>query len=331
MDIELHSTGSQPKSAELRWLIRRTIRAAGMSLALGALGTPALAQQAPTPGASTADPSPSAAAAQLQEVVVTGTMIRGAQAPVGASLTTIGPTQIAETGAQTVQQVLENSPLITGFGSPAQGSQGSFDNAGTYAPTIHGLGSSASNGTLVLVDGERMVLSGITHTLSDPNVIAPLMVESIQVLPNGASSTYGSDAVAGVINVITRKSFKGFEATGQYGFANGYNSENGGLLWGDSFGNTSLMVSLNYEQRSALGYSERPFSADSNFTAKGGGNFDNFDCSPATAQVKSSFYPYPYTNGPATVASQMTRSPSLTTRSAPIGSLCGRASAIEES
>lgn len=303
MDIELHSTGNQPNSAELRWLIRRTIRAAGVSLALGALGAPALAQQAPTPAASTANSPQSAAAAQLQEVVVTGTMIRGEQAPVGASLTTIGPTQIAETGAQTVQQVLENSPLITGFGSPAQGSQGSFDNAGTFAPTIHGLGSSASNGTLVLVDGQRMVLSGITHTLSDPNVIAPLMVESIQVLPNGASSTYGSDAVAGVINVITRKSFTGLEATGQYGFANGYNSENGGILWGDSFGNTSVMASLNYEQRSALGYSERPFSADSNFTAEGGGNFDNFDCSPATAQVKSSFYPYPYTNGPAAAAS----------------------------
>ena len=298
MDIESHCAANLTKSAEPRWLIRRTIRAAGMSLALGALGAPAFAQQVAAPAASSAaDPAPRAANAQLQEVVVTGTMIRGAQAPVGASLTTIGQTKIAETGAQTVQQALENSPLITGFGSPAQGGQGSFDNAGTFAPTIHGLGASASNGTLVLVDGQRMVLGGVTHTLSDPNIVSPLMVESIQVLPNGASSTYGSDAVAGVINIITRKSFKGFEATGQYGFANDYNSENGGLLWGDNFGNTSVMASLNYEQRSALGYSERPFSADSNFTAKGGNNFDNFDCSPAAAQVKGAFYLYPYTNG----------------------------------
>jgi iron complex outermembrane recepter protein len=302
VDIELSSAANLPKSAELRWLIRRTIRAAGMSLALGALGAPALAQQASPAAVGATDAPRGAAAAQLQEVVVTGTMIRGAQAPVGASLTTIGQTQIAETGAQTVQQVLENSPLITGFGSPAQGSQGSFDNAGTYAPTIHGLGASASNGTLVLVDGQRIVLSGITHTLSDPNIVAPLMVENIQVLPNGASSTYGSDAVAGVINIVTRKSFKGFEATGQYGFVHGYNSENGGLLWGDNFGDTSVMASLNYEQRSALEYPERPFSANSNFTNIGGGNFNNFSCSPATAQVKSTFYLYPYTNGPATVA-----------------------------
>ena len=131
MDIELNPATNLPKTAALHWLIRRTIRAAGMSLALGALA-PAFAQLAPAPAASATDPPQSAAAAQLQEVVVTGTMIRATQAPVGASLTTIGQTQIAETGAQTVQQVLENSPLITGFGSPAQGSQGSFDNAGTY-------------------------------------------------------------------------------------------------------------------------------------------------------------------------------------------------------
>jgi iron complex outermembrane receptor protein len=300
--ISPNSGIDRPKSAELHWLIRRTLRAAGMSLALGALAGPAFGQQATVPAsADTRDPPPGAAAAQLQEVVVTGTMIRGS-APVGTSLITIGPQQIAETGAQTVQQVLENSPVITGFGSPAQGSQGSFDNAGTYAPTIHGLGASASNGTLVLVDGQRIVPGGVTHTLSDPNIIAPLMIESIQVLPNGASSTYGSDAVAGVINVVTRRNFKGFEATGQYSLANGYHSENGGLLWGDHFGNTSVMASLNYEQRSALGYSERPFSADGNYTSRGGANFDSFNCSPASVEVKGGFYLYPYTNGPAKVA-----------------------------
>jgi len=296
----LNSTIRRPQLADLHSLVRRTVRAAGMSLALGALAAPALAQQAPANATATgADSSSSAASAQLQEVVVTGTMIRGVQAPVGASLITIGPQNFAETGAQTVQQALENNPAITGFGSPAQGSQGSFDAAGTYAPTIHGLGASASNGTLVLVDGERMVLGGITHTLADPNVIAPLMIQNIQILPNGASSTYGSDAVAGVINIITRKNFNGFEATGQYGFADGYNEESGGVLWGTHFGDTSVMASLNFEQRSSLGYSQRAFSRDANYTSKGGADFDNYSCSPATAQVGKTFYLYPYTNGPA--------------------------------
>jgi iron complex outermembrane receptor protein len=308
VNIEPSPVINRGKSAELHWLIRRTLRAAGVSLALGAIAAPALAQQAPAqqvpaPAASNGSgESQSAQAAQLQEVVVTGTMIRGVQAPVGASLIAIGPQNFAETGAQTVQQALENNPVITGFGSPAQGSQGSFDGGGTYAPTIHGLGASASNGTLVLVDGERMVLSGITHTLADPNIITPLMVQSIQVLPNGASSTYGSDAVAGVVNVITRKSFQGFMATGQYGFANGYNAESGGVLWGDSFANTSVMVSLNYEQRSSLADSERPFSRDWNYTSRGGADFDNYDCSPASAEAGGKFYLYPYTNGTAGAA-----------------------------
>jgi len=313
VNIEPIPVNDRVKSAELHSLVRCIIRAAGVSLALGAVAVPALAQQTTAAAANGSDQSQSVAAApaadapaaqtaQLQEVVVTGTMLRGVQAPVGASLITIGPQNFAETGAQTVQQALENNPVMTGFGSPAQGSENSFDGAGTYAPSIHGLGASASNGTLVLVDGERMVLGGITHTLADPNIIAPLMVQNIQVLPNGASSTYGSDAVAGVVNVITRQSFQGFMATGQYGFANGYNAESGGVLWGDTFANTSIMASLNYEQRSSLEDSQRSFSRDWNYTGQGGADFDNYDCSPASAEVSGKFYLYPYTNGIAGAA-----------------------------
>src|SRR5487761_1128963 len=106
---ELNFATDRSKSAELRWLIRRTIRAAGMSLALGALSAPAFAQQAAAPAAaSSADQPQGAAAARLQEVVVTGTLIRGA-APVGASLITIGRQKLAESGAQTLQQALANS------------------------------------------------------------------------------------------------------------------------------------------------------------------------------------------------------------------------------
>jgi iron complex outermembrane receptor protein len=294
VDIEQNSSANLPKPAELHRLIRRTMRAAGMSLALGALCDPAFAQQAP----ASANQPP--ADAQLQEVVVTGTMIRNA-APVGASLVTVGRAAIAETGAQTMQQILASVPSVTGFGSPGQGSQGSFDPSGTFAPTIHGLGASASNGTLILVDGHRMPLSGVNHTLADPNIIAPLMVERIEVLPDGASSTYGSDAVAGVINIITRKNFKGLEASGQYGFANGYNTQNGGLLWGDHFGGTSVMASYNYERRSSLSGSQRPWTA-ANHTAQGGGNFNSYNCFPASVKAGSSFYLYPYTNGPASSA-----------------------------
>jgi len=91
------------------------------------------------PGAQAQDPS--ATDDQLQEVIVTGTSIRGA-APVGSNLITVGREQIEASGAQTLQQVLRSVPAVTGFGNSAQGGFQSADGAGTYAPTIHGLGAS---------------------------------------------------------------------------------------------------------------------------------------------------------------------------------------------
>ena len=236
--------------------------------------------------------------AKLEEIVITGTSIRGA-APVGANLITVGRDQIAETGAQTMQQILSSVPAVTGFGNASQGGFGSADASGTYAPTIHGLGASASNGTLVLIDGHRLPLSGINHTLADPNIIAPLAVDRVEVLPDGASSTYGSDAVAGVINVITRRNFKGFEASAQEGFANGYNTQDAGLLWGDSWADSSVMVAYNYSRRSALSNGDRSFTA-ANHTAQGGGDFASYNCGPASAQVGGKYYLYPYTGAAAT-------------------------------
>src|SRR5580658_8956739 len=221
---------------------------------------------------------------EVEEVVITatGTSIRGI-APVGASLITVDRAAIAETGAQTVQQILDSVPALTGFGNAAQGNFGSADASGTYAPTIHGEGASASNGTLVLIDGARLPLSGINHTLADPNIIAPLSIERVEVLPDGASATYGSDAVAGVINFITRRNFKGFEVSGQAGVGNQYNTQSAGFLWGDAWDNTSVMVSYDYERRSALRNADRSFTAE-NHSAQGGFNFDSYNCGPTNAK-----------------------------------------------
>ncbi len=265
---------------------------------------PARAQEQPqaasvtSPGTTTQSQEEETAA-KLQEVVITGTSIRGTT-PVGANLITVGRDAIAATGAQTMQQILASVPAITGFGNSAQGGFGSADASGTYAPTIHGLGASASNGTLVLIDGRRLPLSGINHTLADPNIIAPLSIERVEILPDGASSTYGSDAVAGVINFVTRKNFKGFEVSGQAGLADGYNTEEGGFLWGDAWDNTSVMLSYDYERRSALSNADRAFTR-ANHVGRGGGNFATFNCGPASARVGGSYYLYPY-NGEAVSA-----------------------------
>ena len=280
------------------YIYRGKVASCVFGILSGLAATAAAADQSVDQPANQPANQPADTGAKLEEIVITGTSIRGA-APVGANLITVGREQIAETGAQTMQQILSSVPAVTGFGNASQGGFGSADASGTYAPTIHGLGASASNGTLVLIDGHRLPLSGINHTLADPNIISPLAVDRVEVLPDGASSTYGSDAVAGVINVITRRNFKGFEASAQEGFANGYNTQDVGLLWGDSWADSSVMVAYNYSRRSALSNGDRSFTA-ANHTAQGGGDFASYNCGPASAQVGGKYYLYPYNGAAAT-------------------------------
>jgi len=258
-------------------------------------------QAATQPGRAPSPAGEAAGGQKLEEVVVTGTSIRGT-APVGQHLITIGRDAITDTGAQTMQQILATVPAVTGFGNAAQGSFGSFDASGTFAPTIHGLGASASNGTLVLIDGHRLPLTGINHTLADPNIIAPLTIERVEVLPDGASSTYGSDAVAGVINFITRRSFKGLEVSAQAGLANQYNTQEAGFLWGDATDASSAMLSYEYSRRSALSDADRAFTR-ADHRLQGGGNFASFNCAPASVQPAGTnlVYPYPYSAGTGVV------------------------------
>lgn len=233
-------------------------------------------------------------AESAQEIVVTGTSIRGAP-PVGSNLISIGQAQIQATPAQSIQQILKSVPAVVGLGSAGQGGFGSADGSGTNAPTIHGLGGSASNSTLILLDGHRFPLSGINHALGDPNIVPTIAIERVEVLADGASSVYGSDAVAGVINFVTRKRYDGLEATGQLGFGNDYKTYNGGLLAGKTWDAGSALFAYNYSRRSALSGGDRSFTR-LDHTAQGGTNQASYFCQPATVQPSGGgIYAYPYT------------------------------------
>ena len=92
---------------------------------------------------------------------------------------------------------------------PATGSNSDF--AGGFAPAIHDIGGGSSSATLVLIDGHRFPTQGLTEAQADPTAIPASALQRVEVLPDGASSIYGSDAVAGVLNFITRKNFNGVE------------------------------------------------------------------------------------------------------------------------
>lgn len=229
--------------------------------------------------------APAADGAQVEEVVVTGSSIRGA-APVGSSIIQVGQADIQKTGSQTIQQVLRSVPSVVGMNAVGQGGFGSADGAGTNAPTIHGLGASASNSTLILIDGHRFPLSGINHALADPNILAPLALERVEVLADGASSVYGSDAVAGVINFITRRNFNGVEVRAQGGYADGYHTWGAGAVMGKTWDTGSVLVAGGWSDRQGLLSSKRSFTARDR-RAIGGSNLASVFCGPATIQVGS--------------------------------------------
>ena len=254
------------------------------------------AAQTAAPGAAAQTNAPTDA------IVVTGTSIRGV-APVGSNLISVGRQAIEQTGVQTVQQILKTVPAVVGLSSAGQGSFGSADASGTNAPTIHGLGASASNSTLIIIDGHRFPLAGVNHALADPNIIPPNALERVEVLPDGASSVYGSDAVAGVINFITRRRFNGIELSGQLGFGDHYHTQQAGVVAGHTWDSGWVLAAYNYSHRSSLAYKDRPFldafNADeaqaagidvSSATAQNRANLGSFNCDPATIQIGTTIY-----------------------------------------
>ena len=212
------------------------------------------------------------------DIIVTGTSIRGV-APVGSNLISVGPQEIAETGAQTITQLLATVPALTSMGNAGQGQiQGSY-----YQPQIHQLGSSASSTTLILIDGHRTSSGGTNHTNTDPGILPINMIERVEVLAEGASSVYGSDAVAGVVNFITRRRFDGVQVGGQVSLKDGAVGYNASILAGKSWDDGSVLIAYSRSDLEALASRDRPFT-NPNHIGQGGTNFNNFNCPTATLQ-----------------------------------------------
>jgi iron complex outermembrane receptor protein len=212
-------------------------------------------------------------ASDLEEVVVTGTSIRG-QAPVGAALISVGRDSIESTAAQTVSQILKSVPALSNMGQNSQSNT---------PPAIHNLGATSSYSTLVLIDGHRMAPVGLHAGLPDPGMLPPNAIERVEVLADGASSIYGSDAVAGVVNFVTRKNFSGTEVSGQAGFGDHYRTQSANLIWGTNFDAGNFWVAGSYSHRDPLARRHRSFTYPDQ-RPNGGSNYLNFACNPVTMQ-----------------------------------------------
>ena len=145
-----------------------------------------------------------------EEVVVTGTRIRtpGAESP--SPLQVISNRDIEESGTVNLQQILLQNPSV---GAPAvarTNSNFATSSAGVATVDLRNLGTSR---TLVLVNGRRFVAGIPGESAVDLNSIPADFIERVELLTGGASSMYGSDAVAGVVNIILKKNFEGLSLT----------------------------------------------------------------------------------------------------------------------
>jgi iron complex outermembrane receptor protein len=212
-------------------------------------------------------------ASGVESITVTGTNIRGGTA-VGSNVITFDQQNMESTGQIALGDILHSMPALTNFGTVSQGGQNS--------PNIHQLGQSASTSTLTVLDGMRIPVGGVIHSLPNPSIIPANAVERVDVLADGSSSIYGSDAVAGVVNIITRESYDGLEVDVLAGGGKSENRLGASVLWGTNWANGNVMLA--YQHSYASGITNASRFPNVNYTANGYGNFGTFNCSPATVQ-----------------------------------------------
>ena len=186
----------------------------------------AWAQEAPKPAAST-DQS-------LEEIVVTGSRIERTGFDAPTPTTTLDNAQIERAAAPNIGQLVNELPVFQQTNTPASTTVSS-QYAGQNNLNLRGLGPQE---TLVLVDGRRFVPS-TSGGLVDTNVIPSSLIDRLEVVTGGASAAYGSDAVAGVVNIILKKDFDGLSGDFQPGISTYGDNKTykGSLVWGSSFAN----------------------------------------------------------------------------------------------
>jgi iron complex outermembrane recepter protein len=291
----------------MRLSSRTKYQSSVLAIAAAALAATAATAQSTPPG-NTANPTPVITAESTgesaEEIVVTGSKIRGV-APIGSNLVSVGQETIDKVAPVNVSQLVNTVPSISTAGSVAQG-----ENAYSYySPQIHSLAGSSSNTTLVILDGLRLPGGGTQFAQTDPNIIPVSAIQRVEVLADGASSVYGSDAVAGVVNFITRRTFDGFEANAQYGFADHYHNSNINFIWGKKWETGGVYVAGSYSDQSKLLNKHRDFASMGDYRSVGGSNTNSFQCSPATITVPGVSGVYLSPSATSTVANSSNNAP----------------------
>lgn len=231
---------------------------------------------------------------ELEEVVVTGTHIRGDTAT-ASPLTLITRKDIERSGRATLQDLVTTLPQNFG-GGPTPSTAGVALDADSLANQSYGAGINlrglGADATLVLINGHRSALSGYGGVFTDISSVPLNAVERIEILTDGASALYGSDAVAGVVNIIMRPEFEGADTQLRYGMTtSGSSAETqAGQLYGWRWDGGSALASYEYYSRdNLLGRNRQFFTAD--LHRYGGGDYRVTTSNPGNILDPNTFLP----------------------------------------
>ncbi|MBL8268742.1 TonB-dependent receptor, partial [Steroidobacter sp.] len=200
----------------------------------------------------------------IEEVVVTGSNIRmNAAADMGAlPVQVISAQKFQQTAGESIADLLRSQPIVSGFNTtPANDEY----NGGNTSINLRGIGDQY---TLVLVNGRRF--GG--EDVPDIGAIPTEAIESVEILKNGASAIFGSDAVAGVVNIKLKNNIRGLEFVSSYGNTTDHDASfrRAGMLFGTELSGLRLSGSLSWQDRNGIERQDREISASRDFRRFGG-------------------------------------------------------------
>lgn len=197
---------------------------------------------------------------EMEEVQVLGTYIKGTNTAAANPVSVMTADEMQYTGASDVTDML-NSMNVNSGAENRPDTFTSFYSQGTSNVNLRGLGLSS---TLVLINGKRQTISGAKaqdgSVFVDTASIPAIAIERLEVLKEGAAAAYGSDAVAGVVNFITRDNFEGIKIESSWQTTEHDNQEdkNFSILGGFEVGNTHIVMAASLLRRDSLNARERP-------------------------------------------------------------------------
>lgn len=185
-----------------------------------------------------------------EQVLVTGSLIRGTVA-VGVPVTNLSPQDYAQTGALTTSDLFRTVPAANVTPGPV-GTQSNANIGKETRVNIRGLDPNDGTRALLMIDGYRFPGQGEALCTIDPSIIPALALDRIDILVDGASATYGSDAISGVVNAILKRGYDGAVTQLRTSQADGKSEYQASVLWGRTWESGDITLTYEWDDDSPL-------------------------------------------------------------------------------